>query len=189
MEHVLTVRSKIYDQFHNSSAGPDHFFEPKNADAYAAYYTSMYLIQDTGEAVAAHLKRGFSTDPMCAYLEFWGVMQAIDIQQDAIFQIHQAIVGNTPTIQRGSSWEKLRNTRHLCAGHPANRSHGVPAPQRTFMGRSFGGYDQIKYELWDAATGTSTHPVFNLRQMINDYDLEACAILDTVLLTMTSNWP
>lgn len=189
MEHLLKVQSEIYNQFHASPAGEKHFYQPVNADAYAAYYTSMYLIQDTGETVWDHMGRGFSTDPMRAYLEFWGVMQAIEIQQDAIFEIHQAVVGSAPTIQPESSWSSLRNIRHLCAGHPANRPHGVSAPQRTFMGRSFGGYEEIQYEMWDAATGTSTHPVFNLRKMITDYDLEAKQVLDTVLSTMKSKWP
>ena len=57
------------------------------------------------------------------------------------------------------------------------------------MGRSFGGYEKIQYEMWDAATGKSTHPVFNLRQMITDYDFEAKQVLDTVLSTMKSKWP
>ena len=90
----------------------------------------MYLIQDTGEAVCTHMIRGFSSDSMQAYLEFWGVMQAVDIQQDAIFQIHKATVGAGLTIPAGSAWAQLRDTRHLCAGHPASRKHGVPAPQR-----------------------------------------------------------
>lgn len=189
MEKILTARSDIYDQYDSSNSCQNHFCQPGNADAYAAYYSSMYLIQDTGEAVADHMSRGFSKNPFPAYLEFWGVMQAIDIQQEAIFQIHKAVVGSTPTIQSGSSWSKIRDTRHLCAGHPAKRSHRVPAPQRTFMGRSFGGYDQIKYEMWDANTGTSTHPVFNLRQMIRDYDAEASVVLQTVLSTMKKKWP
>jgi hypothetical protein len=102
-------------------------------------------------------------------------MQAVDIQQDAIFQIHKATVGAGLTVPAGSAWAQLRDTRHLCAGHPASRKHGVPAPQRTFMGRSFGNYDRIQYELWDASTGLTTHPSFNLRQMINSYDVEASA--------------
>jgi hypothetical protein len=51
MEQILDVRSTIYDQFHGSSAGPAHFFKDDNAGAYAAYYTSRYLIQDAGEAI------------------------------------------------------------------------------------------------------------------------------------------
>lgn len=189
MDVVQTVRSAIYDHFQNSSAAQQHFFLAENKDAYAAYYTSMYLIQDTAEAVYTHIARGFSPDPMLAYIEFWGVMQATDIQQDAILQLHKAVVGNTPAVQKGSAWDKLRDTRHLCAGHPANRRHGVPAPQRTFMGRMFGNYEQIKYELWDEQIGTTTHPTFNLRQMIEDYDVQAGEVLESVLSTMRSRWP
>ena len=57
------------------------------------------------------------------------------------------------------------------------------------MGRSFGNYDAIRYELWDASTGQTTHPVFNLRQMINNYDVEASAALNAVLSCMKSKWP
>jgi hypothetical protein len=189
MMQLLKVRTALYDQFHGSSAGPAFFFRPENADVYAAYYTSMYLLQDTGEALLTHMAMGFSPDPMQAYLEFWGVMQAIDIQQDAIFQVHEAVVGSTPKIRSGSAWKQLRDTRHLCAGHPAKRTHGVPAPQRTFMSRSFGNYDRIQYELWDASTGATTHPSFNLRQMINRYDAEASVVLDGVLSAMKAKWP
>ncbi len=187
--NLLDIRFAIYDHFHRSSAGPAHFFRPENADVYAAYYTSMRLIQDTGEAVRFHMESGFSRDPMRAYLEFWGVMQAIYIQQDAIVQLHQAVVGTAPTIQPASAWSRLRELRHQCAGHPANRTHGVSAPQRTFMARSFGTYDSIKCELWDASTGQRSHPEFNLRQMIVDYDGEATAILKTVLSSMKAKWP
>jgi hypothetical protein len=188
MKKILTTRGQIYDQFHGSQAGPAHFFLNENADAYAAYYTSMYLIQDTGEAVWTHMEGDFSKDPMRGYLEFWGVMQAIEIQQDAIFQLHRAVVGDLPTISGGSAWAKLRETRHLCAGHPANRTHGVLAPQRTF-GRSFGNYSQIRDELWDARSGKTTHPVFDLRKMIVDYDTEGSGILGDVLTIMKSRWP
>jgi hypothetical protein len=186
---LLKVHAALYDQFHGSSAGRAFFFRPENADAYAAYYNSMYLIQDTGEAVQAHMARDFSPDPMQAYIEFWGVMQAIDIQQDAISEIHRTVIGSAPQVQPGSSWLQLREKRHLCAGHPAKRTHGVPAPQRTFMGRSFGKYDRIKYEQWDANTGQRTHLVFDLRQMLNVYDAEASAVLNAVLLCMKSKWP
>jgi hypothetical protein len=189
MEKILNLRSEIYDHFQNSSACSQHFFLDANRDAYAAYYTSMYLIQDTAEAVYNHMARDFSPDPMLAYIEFWGAMQAIEIQQDAIFQLHIAVGGSAPTILKGSDWEKLRDTRHLCAGHPAKRSAGVPAPQRTFMGRRFGNYNRIVYELWDERTRSTTHPSFDLRQMINDYDIQASNVLGSVLSTMRANWP
>jgi len=186
MQNILHAQSAIYTQFHKSSAlsvlGP-------KVDDFAAYYTAMYLIQDTGEAVHAHMSSGFSTKPLQAYLEFWGVMQAVIIQQDAVSELYRVVKGSKLMISKSSAWTKLRNVRNACAGHPANRTVGVSAPQRTFMGRSFGGYDQVTYELWQVGGAQPTHPTFNLRQMINDYDGEAGAILQGVLAAMKSKWP
>jgi hypothetical protein len=62
---------------------------------------------------------GFSRDPMRAYIEFWGVMQAIAIQQDAICELHKAVVGSRPDKdQIGPTWKDLKEKRNQCAGHP-----------------------------------------------------------------------
>src|SRR6202158_707216 len=178
MKRILAGQSAIYNQFHGSSA---FSVISQRGDDYAAYYTAMYLIQDTGEAVDRHLASDFSSDPLTAYLMFWGVMQAIFIQQDAISELHRVIVGSAPPITSNSAWSKLRDKRNVCAGHPANRDRGVPASQRSFMGRSFGNYTHVTYELWDDATETTTHPSFNLQKMIDDYDKEARDLLKIVL--------
>jgi hypothetical protein len=187
MDQILTVSSKIYDRFH-SSAGPAHFFKVENEAPFTAYYTSMYLIQDTGESVSRHMKQGFSSDPWLAYIEFWGVMQAVFVQQDAICELYEAVVGSKPPITKDSDWSKIRNLRNLCAGHPAKRGHG-PATQRTFMGRQFGTYRRIEYELWDAETRQRTHPTFDLEAMIMAYDAEAAQVLNQALGAMVAKWP
>jgi hypothetical protein len=189
MEKLLTIRELIYDQFHHSNAGETHFFKPENADVYAAYYTSMYLIQDTGEAILEHIETDFSENPLRAYLEFWGVMQATIIQQDAIRELHKAVIGDEPLIKQLSAWQALRDKRNLCAGHPANRSQHMPSPQRTFMGRNFGTYRNIQYELWDANAGETTHPQFDLGTLLHDYDAEASQLLGAVLDHMKMRWP
>jgi hypothetical protein len=187
---ILTIkeRENIYNYF-QSNAGPQYFFRSSNHDEFVAYYNSMYLIQDTAGAISWHVRRGFSRHPMGRYLEFWGVMQATTIQQDAIVELHKAICGSALKMPPNSAWMSIREKRHLCAGHPANRSHGTPAPQRTFMGRSFGNYNSIQYGLWDAASGNRTHPVFNLRQLLGAYDSEASVILQSILATMKARWP
>lgn len=189
MRKILDVRSSIYEQFHGSDAGLEHFIKPENVDSYAAYYTSMYIIQNTGEAVLAHMAGGFSEDPMRAYLEFWGVMQAIVMQQDAILELHKAVVGTRAPVDQLTVWWAIRQKRDLCVGHPAGRTRGVPAVQRTFMGRMFGDYQHIRYELWDAHTGQTTHPVFDLMKLIESYDEEGRQILQCVLDDMASRWP
>lgn len=187
MNRILDVRSAIYDQFHSSSSALSALRQ--RADDFAAYYTSMYLIQDTGEAVQKHMLGDFLSDPLSAYLEFWGVMQAVIIQQDAISELHRVVVGGRPTNNLGSNWSQLRDRRNICAGHPVRRTRGVPATQRSFMGRSFGKYNRVTYELWDASTQKPTHPSFNLRQMIEGYDQEASQVLSSVLVSMKAQWP
>ena len=189
MDLVMQVREQIYAQFHRSSAGSAHFFLDKNADDYAAYYTAMYLIQDTAESVWQHMKGDFSANPLSAYLEFWGVMQAAIIQQDSIAELHRVVVGGKLNTQLMPAWSKLRDTRNLCAGHPINRNHGVPAPQRTFIGRSHIKYDGVRYELWDASTEKLQHPSFDLRTLIRDYDGEASQALQNVFDHMKVKWP
>jgi hypothetical protein len=189
MNRLLAVHSNINDRFHGSSAGPSHFFRNENAGPYAAYYTSMYLIQDTGEAILSHMGRGFSSDPLTAYIEFWGVMQAIFIQQDAICELYEAVVGSQPRPTKVSNWSTIREVRNVCAGHPAKRDRGVPATQRTFMGRNFGTYERIQYELWDSEIQQPSHPTFNLEAMINAYEADAVVLLNDALSTMSTKWP
>jgi len=200
MERLLLAREAIYQRFHASSAGPAHFFLDQNADEYAGYYTAMYLIQDTGEAIYTHAKQGFAASSMAAYIEFWGVMQATQIQQDAIKELHRAVVGPQTQLPFGPGWRGLRDFRNLVAGHPANRSHGVPATQRAFMGRTPYRYERLTYEKFDAAAARKpsatagffpgiSNPVVDLRQMISNYETEAVAILRTVLSSMRARWP
>jgi hypothetical protein len=200
MDGLLGVREAIYSQFHASSAGPAHFFLDSNAEDYAAYYTAMYLIQDTAEAIYTHAKKGFATSSMAAYIEFWGVMQATQIQQDAIVELHRAVLGPRTTLSLGPGWKTLRDFRNLVAGHPANRSYDVPATQRAFMGRNPYRYEHLTYEKFDAAAARKplptagpfhgiTNPVVDLRQMISDYESEAVSILGTVLASLRARWP
>jgi hypothetical protein len=150
MDLILATRSKIYDQFHVRGARPEHFFGDECASAFAAYYTAMYLIQDTGEAVSAHMQRGFSSGPLIKYIEFWGVTQAIFVQQDAIKELCRAVIGTWSEPEKDTAWRKIRDVRNLCAGHPAKSDLIKPKGderafrQRTFMGRSLGDYNRIQ---------------------------------------------
>jgi hypothetical protein len=55
-------------------------------------------------------------------------MQAIFIQQDAIKEIYEAVIGSKLHIAEQSDWSKIRDVRNLCAGHPANRAKVLSAP-------------------------------------------------------------
>jgi predicted nucleotidyltransferase len=188
MERFLEVREAIYDHFQGSSAGPEIFFKAENRDRYAAYYTSMYLLQDVGEALCQHRLKGFSKVPLQAYLEFWGIMQALIIQQEAICEIYHAITGSKLGIRKDSDWNRLRDLRNQSAGHPAKRDHNVTLT-RTFMGRDFGDYPAVTMEVWHAETDSRTHPRINLASMMDAYEKEAVGYLQEILAFMQEQWP
>jgi hypothetical protein len=93
MHRIVDRRQEIYDYFHNNDACQRFFFDAAQEERYAAYYTSMYLVQDTSESLLVHRARGFSSDSHAAYIEFWGVMQALIIQQDSISELYNAVTG------------------------------------------------------------------------------------------------
>ena len=183
------ARSAIYDHFHASQKCQKYFFSPENAERYSGYYTSMYLIQDTHEGMSAHKAKGFSQDPLIAYIEFWGVMQAVYVQQDAISELYQAITGcilETALLKR---WQGLRMLRNICAGHPAKIDRPIKSPlSRTFMGRNFGNYNTFTYEKWESPDKI-THPRMQLSALIGAYEDEATEVLKLVLAHMKKQWP
>jgi hypothetical protein len=191
MKAIADRRGEIYDYFHANSACRKYFYDDAHKEEYVAYYNSMHLLQDSTESLLQHRKRGFSTDPLTAYLEFWGVMQAAIIQQDSIIEIYEVIVRQDLNAKAKNlkSWLKVRELRIICAGHPVLKEKSKMKPlTRTFMGRAFGSYGSIAYEQWQQGLGT-THLCIDLGALLDAYALEAEAELATVLSAMKARWP
>jgi len=139
-------------------------------------------LQDTGEALIAHRARGFSADPIDAYLEYWAVMQAIFVQQDAICELHYAFTGNKDgqRLFRGlPNWNKLRDLRNLTVGHPTNKGAGMNMVLRVSIPRQPMTYDHIDYVVW--APDGKFHKSMNLGHLLDDYDDEAGAKMKDML--------
>jgi hypothetical protein len=189
MNTVLTRREDIYNYFHANQACQKYFFDDSRETEFVAYYTSMYLLQDSTESLCWHRKQGFSTDACQAYLELWGVLQAVIIQQDSIAEMFHVVTGGKMDAKPLVSWCEIRHFRNVCAGHPVKRDLPKKTPlTRSFMGRRFGGYDSFTYEQWEQGVGT-THPRKNLGALLDGYATEAEAKLTQILVTMRSRWP
>lgn len=188
MQMVSKARQNIADHAHPSSNFLEAFI--KYHDRYAAFYTSKYLIQDTEEAISTICEFGFSKDCFRAYIEFWGIFQALIIQQDAIRQIHKAVrEQDMHSPDADSAWCEIRHLRNELAGHPAAQGHSSSF-KRTFMARNFGSLDAIRYEQFQCSSSSyPTHPTINMRTLIERYDVEASAALGLVFDHMRKNWP
>jgi hypothetical protein len=188
MQRIDARRDAIYNYFHGSASCQQFFFATDQEERYAAYYTSMYLLQDTTESLMAHRAKDFSSDQFEAYIEFWGVMQALFIQQDSISELHEAVTGGPLKTSNLSSWQSLRTLRNTCAGHPAKKDRPKSSPlSRTFMGRRFGDYSAVTYEQWQSG-GSISHPTVDLGALIDSYATEAESQLAAVLQSMKLQW-
>ena len=90
-------------------------------DSYSAYCIAMSLLQDSGEALLVHRKRGFSHSTNFAYLELIGILQTLLIHKDALRELNFSLFNNREPCQKKAdypAWYRLRETRHLVAGHP-----------------------------------------------------------------------
>lgn len=189
MNRIAESRIKIYKYFQGSLNCQTYFYNPVHAQEYVAYYNSMYLLQDTTESLGQHRKKGFSSDPLEAYLQFWGLMQALIIQQDCIAEIFEVLTRRKLNYKALKSWFELRDLRNICAGHPVKKDRPKSSPlARSFMGRSFGNYDYFTYECWKGG-GVITHPRIKLGVLLDGYAAEAESRLSVALGAMQQRWP
>ena len=199
MEKIAEIREKIYDYFHGNENCQNFFLDEAQEEKYATYYTSNCLLQDTTECLFVHRKKGFSDAPHEAYIEFWGIMQAIIIQQDSILELYEAVTETKLDTRSLTSWQELRFLRNTCAGHPAKRNIPKAIPlTRTFMGRNFGGYSSLTYEKWEKPKSKGflsspleniSYPKVELGSLIDSYEKEAARKIQEILDFMKKKWP
>lgn len=189
MNRVADLRQEIYIHFQANCVCQAYFRDPAHEEKHVAYYNSMCLLQDSTESLLQHRNRGFSTDPLAAYLEFWGLMQAVIIQQDSIAEIYMVIIQQVLDAKAKNLdfWLEVRELRNKCAGHPAKKDRPKPLI-RTFMGRGFGSYSTFTYEQWQKGAGR-TYPRKDLGALLDAYAAEAEAVLAKVLSAMKTRWP
>ncbi|MDO8772284.1 MAG: hypothetical protein Q7K57_26995 [Burkholderiaceae bacterium] len=190
MNRIAVCRTKVYDYFQAHASCQNFFNNAVHKEEYVAYYNSMYLLQDATDSLGQHRKKGFSKDPLEAYLEFWGLMQALIIQQDCIAEVFEVLTGSKLDSKALglTSWTELRTLRNICAGHPVKKNRPKSSPTRSFMGRSFGNYDSFTYECWEKG-GARTHPQVKLGVLLDSYAGEAESQLNLALCAMQARWP
>lgn len=189
MNIISEYRGRIYDHFHGSQSCQSHFFDKVHADDYAVYYTAMYLLQDSTEGLSAHRGRGFASDPLIAYIELWGIMQAIIIQQDSIKKLYELLTG-TEFPKFSGKWKEIRDLRVLCSGHPVDKGESRKQPaERTFAGRTFGGYEKLSLETYSEDSKQVQHPKIKLGTLIDAYAGEASTFLKSAETEMKKRWP
>lgn len=120
MNKILTAREKIYGHINDfSKCG---WQETCSDTDFEKYCVAKDTIQDTAEGLLAHRKHGFVDDVYRRYIEYYGVLQAVYMQQDAIEAIFNLFMTPEKIDFAGlPRWGKLRDLRNDTVGHPVGR--------------------------------------------------------------------
>ncbi|MGL4309637.1 MAG: hypothetical protein ACRCSU_04045 [Paracoccaceae bacterium] len=173
-DQVLMWRDKIYAIWRQVESKPSHIVALvfPTTDRFHAFCASKDWIQDTGEAILVHRRKGFTSNVYAAYVEFLGVMQGLYVQQDAIAELYFALTG-TPrkSFSAGPAWDKMREFRNLSSGHPTNKTIGA-VKGRISVPRQKMSYERVEMMFYPKS-GRHKHMEINLGKMIDDYDEEA----------------
>jgi len=179
MQLILFEREMLSATWHSRASGWEcakDFTFPSH-DQCLAFCAAKDWIQDTAESIIRHREVGFSEDPSSSYLEFWGVLQATFILQDAIHEMRYALVGETslPVDVRRSSiaWLRLRELRNDAVGHPTKRG-GAPV-KRCVTGRQPKSYESITLTFYQG--GSVWNENLRLGQLLDELDVEASKVI------------
>ena len=145
-------------------------------DQYFAFCAAKDWIQDTGEVLMLHRKQGFSQQPHSAYLEFWGILQAVFIQQDAIIELEYSFTGKRLKDKKTQcpAWHEVRELRNLAVGHPTNKRGG----KRSVTGRQGKSYKNVPLTVY--SNGDADTKDLDLGSLLDRYDAEASTLMQSV---------
>jgi len=124
--------------------------------------SAMDVIDDVLFALNSY-KSNQHDDQGTAYLEIYGVLQALTIQQDAVRELHSIIVGGSLNLE--ASYPEVRAIRDIrvkAAGHPVSGKNSSHFIVRHSVGK-------WGFELWSFdGNGNQTKERVNLRSLISN---------------------
>jgi hypothetical protein len=171
MNKTLAARVNIYDHIESSQC---EWTDRATHDEFEIYCIAKDTIQDTAEALMAHREKGFASDVSRRYIEYYGVLQAVYMQQDAIQALFKLFLPSRPLdFSSLPVWKELRDLRNDTVGHPVGR--------RKRLNRNVIGYDRVNY-MWcpgDTIASWKSRDV-NLTTLLDAYDTEAAGVLKLI---------
>lgn len=177
---VMQVRDEISSLWHRTM--PTWHKQPNSGfnslDHYMAFCVAKDWLQDAGEALLVHRTRGFSANHYQAYIELWGILQALFVQQDATKQMYYAVELSWVNPEKITAWDTLRDLRNLVGGHPTKQGRS-PVVRRSVTPRATMTYSNIGVMVYEQ--GHCRSEQLRLGDMIDAYDDEAAAYLQQVL--------
>ncbi|HLE86584.1 MAG TPA: hypothetical protein VI727_02845 [Candidatus Brocadiaceae bacterium] len=150
---------------------------------------AMDTLGDSTSALTHFERTGIGSDIQEKYLLFYGMFQAIVLQQDAISNLyrifHRYDLMNSPK----SAWQEIRKLRNMATGHPLDKSGStLEGKLRIFVAQnsiSITGFMMIVCEKKTAKTRIQ-HVDF--KTVCDKYKVEALGHLSKIEQVQKSDW-
>jgi len=97
-----------------------HYWLRQNKAMFSQLCSSMDMIDDADYAIRAFEVGEFPESKPSLYLATVGVLQALIVQQDAVFHLAEAL-GYNYSIKKYPDLIEIRNIRHQSVGHPTKK--------------------------------------------------------------------
>lgn len=197
--NVTCIAQKILDRVQSSCHWSTDSRGFNNDDEFAAFYTARYLIEDCESAIDEQVESGISSSYGLAYIQIFGILQTVFVQQDSIEALRVS-VGNIQTPiegkARSGAWKEIRDLRNRITGHPICQGDGS-LKRRSFLSRRElpRALKTLKYQTYSNPSGdfsnvnhAISHHEVDLSDLMSRYRRQSTCILYCILREIRKQW-
>jgi hypothetical protein len=121
----------------------------KDISGWRKLCSAMDVIEDTGMAVRSYSSGEDTGDKGNLYLRTYGVLQALVVQQDAVYDLC-AVLGSSRAKGDFPELTNVRSARVSAVGHPTKKQRGGDGPHHLVqMSLSRGGFELVSFSSGD----------------------------------------
>jgi hypothetical protein len=143
--------------------------------------SSLDVIGDTELAFEAHITETLRENWGVSYLIVYGVVQALFLQQDALFNLADALA-IPETLDKYPRLREIRELRNASIGHPT-RQGGTTAPKFHFITRVTLNKDGFQL-VSDLPDGSTKFTPISIPSLIADQQRDAATILTNIIAAL-----
>lgn len=188
MDRITKSEQKIRDYVNQLNLYDRYYTE--NLDDWVTLCAAMDILGDTCTALEYYESLNISKQNNDGnnYLNLYGMLQAVFLQQDAIRKLHQVFAEEELINKPDSPWMKIRELRNLTVGHPLEKSDRSGGVKVCTISRISIKKDGFTTNVWNKVTGEEKFEDVNLKKIYNSYKEEAIKILKTIEKHEVTKW-
>ncbi|KKP37306.1 hypothetical protein A2483_00030 [Candidatus Peregrinibacteria bacterium RIFOXYC2_FULL_33_13] len=191
MKTILKLACEIREHVNDpgNNVFKEKYFNNKTSE-WNLLCCSMDTFQDTAlalryyETINLHWKKVGKN-----ILIFYGILQAIFLQQDAVKNLHKIFLNEKLEIHKMPNLNKIRNFRNKFTGHPLECKQDKTIYRSIIAPMTLSNHKNIILGSWDDTNKKAGYETIDFKEIYKEYKQETKSILKKIIETMKKNWP